>query len=379
MALILEIIGPDGQRTWRRLDGQPVHIGRGYSNDIIVDDPYVDARHARIVTDEAGVVTIEDLGSVNGLVAGDSLVRGNVGLRPRDAVRIGRTVIVLRDADEEVPPALRNADVASAPAPTPAPMSLPASSWPRLEWIHRLARAARDTKRGHRIAITAMIWTFSIQSWLTYTSNSRSSVFLLGALGLEIGLLVWCVFWSIASRIVMHRSLFVSHLAVASAAGVVGVILSNIGDWLSFLFPDSAPIDIGMGIVWFAWLVGLLAGHLSLSSRSPSNKRWRTAFVTVGLVTGFGLIVNAVKEEQFSDAPTFSKILKPMPVSMVPTRPVDEFSVVMSDLKRKVDKLAEASTTSTGTPTFLSDSSSRAGSDSASRADTSARGDSTPH
>ena len=58
MALILEIRDARGVPTWHRLDALPLTIGRGLSNDIILDDPYLDANHARIALDEAGGVAI---------------------------------------------------------------------------------------------------------------------------------------------------------------------------------------------------------------------------------------------------------------------------------------------------------------------------------
>ena len=37
-----------------RIDGPEARIGRGYDNDVVVEDPYVAAQHLRIFRDEAG-------------------------------------------------------------------------------------------------------------------------------------------------------------------------------------------------------------------------------------------------------------------------------------------------------------------------------------
>ena len=50
-----------------RVAGPDVHIGRGYDNDVIVDDPYVAARHVRVFRDDDGRLVAEDLGSANGM------------------------------------------------------------------------------------------------------------------------------------------------------------------------------------------------------------------------------------------------------------------------------------------------------------------------
>ena len=50
-----------------RLPVAEARIGRGYTNDVIVDDPYVAPEHLRLFRDEAGQLVVEDLGSANGI------------------------------------------------------------------------------------------------------------------------------------------------------------------------------------------------------------------------------------------------------------------------------------------------------------------------
>ena len=52
--MILEVVHPGGARTWHRLGDLPLTVGRGLTNDLILEDPYVDPHHARISLDEAG-------------------------------------------------------------------------------------------------------------------------------------------------------------------------------------------------------------------------------------------------------------------------------------------------------------------------------------
>ena len=46
-----------------RIAAPEARIGRGYDNDVIIDDPYVAAQHLRVFRDEAGQLVAEDLGS----------------------------------------------------------------------------------------------------------------------------------------------------------------------------------------------------------------------------------------------------------------------------------------------------------------------------
>lgn len=86
-----------------RIAGPEVRIGRGYDNDVIVDDPYVAARHLRVFRDEAGQLVAEDMGSVNGtfLDGGKSRLARIIvdGTKP---IRIGQTYLRFRAINHEV-------------------------------------------------------------------------------------------------------------------------------------------------------------------------------------------------------------------------------------------------------------------------------------
>jgi pSer/pThr/pTyr-binding forkhead associated (FHA) protein len=64
-------------------------IGRVAGNTIVVDDPHTSARHAelRFRHDQWW---LRDLGSSNGTLLNDELVRAVVGVRPRDVIQCGR-------------------------------------------------------------------------------------------------------------------------------------------------------------------------------------------------------------------------------------------------------------------------------------------------
>lgn len=87
-----------------RCGGAEIRIGRGYDNDVILDDPYVAVQHLRLFRDEAGQIVAEDIGSANGLF----LDRGKERL-PRIVVdgerpiRIGHTFLRVREAGYAVP------------------------------------------------------------------------------------------------------------------------------------------------------------------------------------------------------------------------------------------------------------------------------------
>jgi len=64
-------------------------IGRVAGNTIVIDDPHTSARHAELRF-ERGQWWLRDLGSSNGTVLNDELVRTVMGVRPGDVIQCGR-------------------------------------------------------------------------------------------------------------------------------------------------------------------------------------------------------------------------------------------------------------------------------------------------
>lgn len=109
------------------LDKNEMFLGRDLSNDIVINDPEISRRHARLLLQGATYV-IEDLGSTNGtFVNGQRLMGPNV-LRPGDVMTFGERVSVVFEAvafDQEatiVSPVARPMIGNESPAQTYPPM-----------------------------------------------------------------------------------------------------------------------------------------------------------------------------------------------------------------------------------------------------------------
>ena len=92
--LILEVVEGDG--TGRQLPlSSAFDIGREQGMSMVVDDPEVSRKHARIEPRGQGAV-VTDLGSTNGTFVNDQPVHGERELVPGDRVRVGLAVLELR-------------------------------------------------------------------------------------------------------------------------------------------------------------------------------------------------------------------------------------------------------------------------------------------
>ena len=161
MALILEIRDAGGNATRHRLGALPLTLGRGLSNDIILDDPYLDALHARIALGPDGRIEIDDLGTVNGLVAGGSRATGPVAVEAGSEVRAGRTILRFRDADEAMPPALADATSPVArPAPAVPPLAAPGAGGTLPGWL-------LGTPRGRVLCVLLALCAFTVFGYVT--------------------------------------------------------------------------------------------------------------------------------------------------------------------------------------------------------------------
>ncbi len=81
------------------LDKNELFIGRDLSNDIVINDPEISRRHARLFM-QGNTFALEDLGSTNGtFVNGQRLMGPNV-LRPGDVITFGeRMSLVFETSD----------------------------------------------------------------------------------------------------------------------------------------------------------------------------------------------------------------------------------------------------------------------------------------
>jgi pSer/pThr/pTyr-binding forkhead associated (FHA) protein len=339
MAMILEVVHPNGTRTLHRLGQLPLSVGRALSNDLVLDDPYVDGRHASISVDEYGGTLIEDLGSVNGLISSDHRLYRRMPVRPGLEIRVGRTLLRFRDADEPVAPALADDSVAPRPPPARAAALTPTRV--------RRARAFATTSRwaattwARLLAGGAAVLAMAIYSWLGSSERSSKSEAFFAALTLAFMIAIWAGIWAVASRVSVQRFHFVGHVAVASVISLGGLLWTMFAEWVTFFFPDAGIAEVMSAAIGLLLLVALVAGHLSLASAMPRKRRWRAGFAVAGVALVIVGLATLTEEESFTDVPTFSGVVKPVASEWVPTATVEEFGGVMARLKEEVDEMAK--------------------------------------
>jgi hypothetical protein len=105
------------------VDGELI-LGREHgSADLVIDDPGVSRRHARVLANGGGVI-VEDLGSSNGTYVNGERIAEPVKLGAGDEVQVGATVLGIEGgtaATALMPPGTPPTAEHPGPAPLPAP------------------------------------------------------------------------------------------------------------------------------------------------------------------------------------------------------------------------------------------------------------------
>jgi hypothetical protein len=218
-------------------------VGRSANCDIVLDDPFVAAIHARIAVDAEGNVAVTDLGSVNGIEVGGRRLHGAEPVPLADGVfGVGRTRLRVRTAREVIAPEERDGR---------------GPSW--------LSRAAEHKVLAVAFAASVAVSVFEV--W-TATAQPRELSTALVTMLLTLFALtgLWVVLWALASRVAFGESRWVRHamtVFVAYAVFSVVTLTLQIANGALGLHLSMTVVDAGLGAI----ALGLvLSSHLVTAS-----------------------------------------------------------------------------------------------------------------
>ncbi|CAM3985145.1 FHA domain-containing protein [Corallococcus sp. ZKHCc1 1396] len=316
--IFLEVLEGDAVQARHRLETWPVTVGRGYGNDVILDDPKVSAEHLRLERREDGAVLLRDVGSVNGTfrVTPWTPVHELV-LTPDARVSVGDTVLRFRPRSFAVEATVVN-EAADAPS-------------------ERLF----ERPRAFALTMQALVATSFISERLVQFQKTDWGDLLLSSV-LPLGLtLLWAGGWSLASRIARRSFHFRVHATIGGMVlmgfalvpplfALVGFSFS-LGAWLGFVRTLAVLALVGWGLYW----------HLRYVTR------WSGRRVVRGLaVASVGVLVltnvpQLLGNEGFSEALEFPRSLLPPALRLAPAHSMDTFFEEVRPLEKKVDTLAK--------------------------------------
>ena len=315
--IVIEILDRFGKvRAFHRVERFPCTIGRGYDNDIILDDIYVAAHHLRLDYDEQGRLFASDLDSENGLYAVHPLKKvDSLWLQSGSRLRIGHTEIQVYFPDHPVPEAVLERG-------RPGRGMLLLTSWPMMLFTWLLAGAV-----------------LAVDLALETTEEYELGELLFELVPILVFMTVWAGAWSIASKLVTHRFYYAWHAVLIGALLLFSTLLDSIGEYLEFgLLVHDLAFHISL-IGGGTLLAGLIYGHLRYSTTLDHRKALRAGgFVALG----FTLLLYASSWYMNRDAamePQFSSILKPPAWALRAPVDVEAFLAGAAGLRDEVDAL----------------------------------------
>ncbi|MGC2775920.1 MAG: FHA domain-containing protein [Bradyrhizobium sp.] len=290
-----------------RLDAAEISIGRGYDNHVILDDPYVAARHLRIFRDGEGRLVAEDLGSANGLYLDRSRSRKPQlvldGIKP---IRIGQTLLRVRETGHAV-----------------EPERLTGSERGALPIVAAIALGAV------LLAINAMM------VWFAQTSEAHLSDYLVPTLTMIGVVTAWVGVWALLARLFSGRSHFLRHLLIAEAGLVAFWIYSEFAQVASFALTWTAVFTYGYVASWI-----VLAAICFLHLREVGRTHLLAKGVVVGSLLVVAIAVQALqRSEAFANSgrPNITHVILPPSLRLVPLRDERGFLEDVAMLKGRLD------------------------------------------
>ena len=316
--IFLEVLEGDAVQARHRLEKLPVTVGRGYTNDVILDDPKVSAEHLRVERREDGAVVVRDVGSVNGTFTVQPWTRlAEMVLTPDARVAVGDTVLRFRPRHFAVEDTVVN-EAAAAPR-------------------ERLF----ERPRAFALTLQALVAVAFISERVTQFRKTDWGDLLLASV-MPLGLtLLWAGGWSLASRIARRSFFFRVHATIGGMVLLGFALAPPLFALLGFSF----SLGSGLAIVRTLLVLGLVGWGLYWHLRYVT--RWSSRRVVRGLViasVGVLVLTNVsalLGNEEFSEVLEFPRSLLPPVLRVAPAHSLDSFFEDVTPLAEDVDALAK--------------------------------------
>jgi hypothetical protein len=284
-----------------------ITIGRGYDNDLVLDDPYVAARHVRIRRDADGRLLAEDCGSASGLFLDRETTRqACIVLDGERPIRIGHSFIRIRDSSYPVAPERTGAE-----------------------------------QRGLAIALSVLLAVLilgirGMGIWFAETGEPKISRYLEPLLGVVGGVLGWVTVWALLSRVLSGRAKFERNLVIALFGLLAILLYKEFAQFSAFALTWRATTAYDYVVIW-----SVLAAICFLHLREVSAARLKLKAAGIAGLLLLVIMVQALQQsEDFYDLgrQTTSRRLLPPSLRLSPLRDESAFFAEIEQLRLRLER-----------------------------------------
>lgn len=299
-----------------RCRGPTVTIGRGYGNDVVIDDPYVAPAHLRIARDASGVLVAEDLGTKNGLYIDRRRERlPRVPLDGERLIRVGGTVLRVREGGQPVAPERKLRRTQAS-------------------WIAAAILAAA-------IVAIELLWL-----WLGETGDPKLSRYVTPIFGFVVVVLAWSAGWAVLSRIFGGEARFDRNLVIALAGVLIYSLYNEVAVFAAFSFASRTIASLHGMLVWVL-LAAVSFLHLRVIGRT---RLWLKAAVVALLalgVIGVQALSRSEAQESFGQQTAFNRLMPPA-LRLAPIKERADFLAEIDGIRKRLDEDRKAEPTGGG-------------------------------
>jgi uncharacterized membrane protein len=306
-----EVINQHGDVTARHpIYTWPVRVGRAYSNDIVLDDPFVAQHHLEIDSLATGDYQINDLGSINGLTLRKKRSKQPQATMSIDEVGgIGQTHFRIRPLGYAVA----------------AEKKLPHHAW-IWSWF------------GLTLGLLVLIAERTLVQWLNYDRQDAYNSLFLNIPDQTPWLIAWVGTWALLGRIYTGSTNWVQHATIATLGGGLYFLLDDLSGYVGFSLNSSIIEGVLLKYVSPMVLALLLYLHTRLVSRMSRRRLGATVVILMACSVGVSsLKENWLSETDLASMP-YTRTIGPSQILLTQGKSTDEFLIDSNKLKPKVDE-----------------------------------------
>lgn len=288
-----------------RFAASEVRIGRGYDNDLVLDDPAIAVHHLRVYRAETGDLIAEDIGSVNGMfLGGDRRRHERVLLDGDEIIRIGGVQLRVRDAGYGVP--------------RERALQPPALLWPAAAGL-----------------AAAILGAAALSQWLGETGETKASRYVMLLLGLAGSVLVWTAVWTVLSRVFAGKAQFERNLIIALSGLLAYTLYAQFAQFAAFALAWRGPAAFEYVAMW--GILGIVCyGHLQ-----ALGTRRRVGIAAVAAVAVLAIATQSLTQSEaradFGQQSYLHRLLPPA-LRLAPLQNETAFFAGVEQLRSELDR-----------------------------------------
>lgn len=298
--------------AYRHIARFPLRIGRGYNNDIILNDPYVAAEHVEIDTAENGWL-LRRIDMANPPQhQGRAVAEHTCQIQSGDELVLGKTLIRFFSPLHNVAPVRKLHDTLAG----------------IMEQLSELVAVS---------ALLLVLWLAQmLNQYLVTSENIPLQKLAANALPVVAGALLWALLWSLIAYVVRRKTCYLYFLLVTIFYFLADMLLENAIDYVAFntssmLLPEIMSYVIG-GVLMTLMFYASMSRAMTLSTRRKLVLSNLFAWILVAVI---GFVMQANRPAFIPD-PEYTAVLKPPFAQWAETQSMADF---LQESDKLFDKL----------------------------------------